>query len=79
MREPIGKFFQCSNDLMKAFISTRRIDEFLSLDEVESPAKIEDSVNAVTIDGNFSWERGSNNQVFESKYFTVTRYVKLKI
>ena len=42
--------------IVKAWISTKRIGEFLALEEVEEPIQVVDNDYAVQIDGSFSWE-----------------------
>lgn len=44
------------NDMLKAWISVKRIGEFLSLEELDEPLHIQDSEYAVQINGDFTWD-----------------------
>eukprot|EP01114_Cavostelium_apophysatum_P017935 TRINITY_DN5431_c0_g1_i3.p1 TRINITY_DN5431_c0_g1~~TRINITY_DN5431_c0_g1_i3.p1 ORF type:complete len:1082 (+),score=283.02 TRINITY_DN5431_c0_g1_i3:209-3454(+) len=57
LRDPIGRGVEGLHTIMQAWISTKRIDNFFGLEEVEIPNEKEDKEYALSVNGDFAWER----------------------
>jgi hypothetical protein len=45
------------NEMLKSWISTKRVGEFLTLEELDEPSQVEDKEYAIQINGDFTWDR----------------------
>jgi hypothetical protein len=60
--DPSADLFICLRDkFLAAMISMRRIDQFLSLEEIERPLITSSSEMAIQIDGSFGWSSESSD------------------
>jgi hypothetical protein len=45
------------NELIKAYISSKRLEEFFFMDEIDPPTVVQDKENAIKIKGSFTWDK----------------------